>query len=57
MHWAQEQVSARPSTIAKIYRGRAGERNARVVAELTCTEVRLIHNGRYVAVKRLLRDG
>lgn len=58
VHWGVEQVREDGSLLVKIHTVRGGEKQARVVAELTSDGLRLIPNGRYVPLSKLSkRDG
>lgn len=50
--WATSQILLDSTTI-KILKARAGEKNARVVAEITQEGMTAIENGRQVAVRSL----
>jgi len=53
--WAKRQILINPSPI-KILVGRAGERYARVLVEITCEGIRYISNGRSLSIKGLIRE-
>ena len=56
IEWAREQLQNNPAPI-QILLARAGEKTARVVAEITPNGARMIRQGREVKVKGLMRYG
>lgn len=55
LSWSAKQIELNPDPI-KIFKARAGEAYATVIAEVTSDSIRFITNGRIVATKAL-RDG
>lgn len=53
LNWAVDRIREDSSPLVKIHVVRAGEKQARVVAELTSEGIRLIPNGRYVSLRKL----
>ena len=53
LYWAREKI-LKDSAPVKIFTARAGDRNARIVAEICVDEERLINDGRLMSLKDLL---
>lgn len=54
-NWAIQQVSKEDTCIIKIYQARGGEKNARIVSEVSNNTISHIANGRYMSLKDLWR--
>jgi len=52
LHWAEEEVRD-GVPVVKIATARPADKNARIIAEVTGTGVRLIEGGRLVPLKRV----
>lgn len=52
-HWGIKQVRDDCSLLVKIHAVRAGEKQARVVSEISVDGIREIPNGRYVRLRKL----
>ncbi len=53
INWGRHEAEESTSIVVKIHKARAGEKLARVVAEVTSENVQMIEHGRYVPLRRL----
>lgn len=51
--WGRRRIQISPSTV-KLFTARGGDKNARVIAEITSDGERVIQDGRSVSLKALL---
>lgn len=58
IYWGKEQVRDDRSLLVKIHAVRPGEKEGRVVSEISKEGIRIISNGRYVSLRKLrVTDG
>ena len=55
LDWASSRIQLGNSSVVKVLKVRAGEKNARVFAEVDALGIRMIERGRSVGVKVLNR--
>lgn len=54
MKWSMDKVKDDSSLLVKFHVVRAGEKQARVIAEISSDGMRVVDDGRYVALSRLV---
>jgi len=56
MHQAKKAITDNQNLILKLYKARAGEKNARLIGEVTRDGIREIANGQQPTIRNLLKN-